>query len=485
MSARRGRLRRRSPAAAPSPGLLGRVSVRTRLALLYGGVTVAAGAGLIWLMYALVDNATQPRVAAIVQGGVAQLSGTAAAIGDPGSAQFAATTNGCVVAWQGSPAPHPPLVTTGPLPSGANPCQNLALARSLADATSGALLHEVLTYSVISLAALAVLAVVIGWWMAGRALRPVHRMTARARRISSQNLDERLGLDGPSDELKELADTFDALLDRLHRAFDGQRRFVANAAHELRTPLAIQRASIQIGLATLPADADELAGIREELLGANRRSERLIDGLLALARSDGAAQPHEAVDLASVVREAAGLLAPEARERRVTVTVDAAPARVVGDPVLLGRLAVNLVQNGIRHNFPGGSVEIRTRGGCLVVRNTGPMVPAERVPDLFEPFRRLSRDRTGGHEGAGLGLSIVRSIVDAHGGTIALEPGAGGGLTARVTLRPAPPSPPRGADLPRGIGGAEPRESAPHGPEPQDGEGVPLPDEAAAVPLYE
>jgi signal transduction histidine kinase len=279
-------------------------------------------------------------------------------------------------------------------------------------------------------------AVGFGWLMAGRVLRPINDITATARRVaasSGRGLHERIALDGPADELKELADTFDDMLERLDESFAGQRRFVDNASHELRTPLAINRTVLEVTLADPEASADTRQ-LARTLLATNDRSQRLIEGLLLLARSDNELVEQQQVDLAEVGVHVIGLLADEARSAGIDLRhrFDAAP--VDGDPVLLERLMQNLVQNGIRHNEPGGWVQVTTGPEGLVVTNSGPVVPSYEVESLFEPFRRLQEERTTGSRGIGLGLSIVRSIVRAHHGEITAEPRADGGLTLRVRL---------------------------------------------------
>ncbi|MEV6668705.1 HAMP domain-containing sensor histidine kinase [Streptomyces sp. NPDC051162] len=296
---------------------------------------------------------------------------------------------------------------------------------------SAAASHQLVLWSALALLLTALLAVGVGWWTAGRVLRPVHTMTATARRISERNLHERIGQRGPDDELKELADTIDALLGRLEGAFDSQRRFVSNASHELRTPLATQRAAIQVGLdAGMPPE--ELARTKELLLETNRRSEHLIDGLLVLARSERGLERREPLDLAEVVAEETAAVADRAAREGVRVETRAVPSPLTGNRVLLAQLTGNLLRNAVGYNHPGGSVEVRVRPGALTVTNTGPEVAAEEVDGLFEPFRRgTGRERLGG--GTGLGLSIVRSIARAHGGTVDAVPRRGGGL--RVTVR--------------------------------------------------
>ncbi|MFD7509970.1 sensor histidine kinase [Streptomyces sp. NPDC059853] len=296
-------------------------------------------------------------------------------------------------------------------------------------AVQDAALRQMVLWSAVGLLLMAVVAGLLGWWLAGRALRPVAAMTEATRRMSEQNLHQRLALTGPDDELHRLADTFDGMLDRLERSFESQRRFVANASHELRTPLAVQRASLEIGLADpLP---EGLAEVREDLLTANREAERLITALLLLARSDRGTEATEPVDLADTARQVTAELAEPARAAGVTVTVDGPPLTVVGDPVLLRHLLTNLVGNAIQYNRPGGRVRVAVADRALTVTNTGPAIAPDRIPELFEPFRRLGQDRTG-TTGHGLGLSIVRSIAAAHGTRATAEPGPEGGLTVTV-----------------------------------------------------
>ncbi|MFD7609944.1 sensor histidine kinase [Streptomyces sp. NPDC059828] len=308
------------------------------------------------------------------------------------------------------------------------------LERELSDRVRDAVAEQMLIWSSLALLVMAVCAVVVGWWTAGRVLRPVHEMTARARALAAQTPSVqgggagwgRIAVRGPDDELKELGDTFDGLLARLEAAFDSQRRFIANASHELRTPLATQRAAIQVGLDE-SASAGELARTRQLLLDSNRRSERLIEGLLVLARSErGLARGEtECLDLGEVVAEEC--------ERYGVAVGGEQVVHVRGNRLLLAQLVRNLIANAVAYNAPGGVVDVSVDAGRLTVANTGPRVDAADVPALFEPFRRGSgRDRMG--PGAGLGLSIVRSIAVAHGGTVTAEPGPEGGLVVRVSL---------------------------------------------------
>ncbi|MEU4428629.1 HAMP domain-containing sensor histidine kinase [Actinoplanes sp. NPDC024001] len=279
-----------------------------------------------------------------------------------------------------------------------------------------------------------------GWVVAGRMLAPLHRVTATARRIAAapateRGLHQRIDLHGPDDEVKELADTFDHMVERLEHAFDGQRRFVANASHELRTPLTLNRALVELAMHRRAATAD-VVRLGEDLLKVNTRHEKLIDGLLLLARSDQELAERHPLDLADVVTHVAEQAAAEAAEAGVKVTTVAGPAPAAGDALLLEQLVRNLVENGIRHNTgPGGWVRVESGPGpSVTVSNSGPAIPGYELPALFEPFRRLTGDRLTSAKGFGLGLSIVRSVARAHGGAVSAQPRPGGGLVVTVTL---------------------------------------------------
>jgi len=297
----------------------------------------------------------------------------------------------------------------------------------------GALHRLVIEYAV-ALVVMTAISVVIGWLLAGRALAPLRDITATARRVSSENLGERIDLSGPQDELKELADTFDRMLTRLDGAFASQRHFVASASHELRTPLAIMRTEVDVALAGPEANADELREMGEAVRDTIDRCERLIASLLLLARSEAAAGHAEPVDVAMLAADCITDLWARAQEAQIEIRDDLEPAWANGDPGLLERLIANLVDNGIHHNQPGGYLEVRTRTAGneieLVVVNGGPVIPAERVRELMEPFRRLDRSVRG----FGLGLSIVRSIARAHQGSAVLTAPDSGGLEVRVRL---------------------------------------------------
>ncbi|MFE3381010.1 ATP-binding protein [Streptomyces anulatus] len=388
-------------------------SERTRLAALYGGLLVMAGVLLLAIVYLLVSEG--------VYAGIV----TAVAPAVPASRLDAATA-------------APALPTTDWARTAVLEPGQVAVAQKVGTVAGDAALSQLLTVSGVSLAVYSALSVALAWWMAGRVLRPVGVITARARRLSGSNLHERLALKAPPGELKELADTFDGMLDRIQELVAARQRFAANAAHELRTPLAVQRAAAEIGLADDPPP-EKVAWIRDKLIDSAASSERLIEGLLLLAVSDEGLRRRERVALDETTAAVADALAAEARERSITVEVTARPVTVEGDAVLLDHLVHNLVANALRHNHPGGTVRVRVGPEGLEVANTGPVVDPATVPLLFEPFRRARARRHAPGEGAGLGLSIVASVARAHGGAAGASANPGGGLTARVTLPTGPP----------------------------------------------
>jgi signal transduction histidine kinase len=289
----------------------------------------------------------------------------------------------------------------------------------------------------LALAGVLLVATVLGWIAAGRVLAPLARITAGAREISRDRLDRRIALAGPRDELRELADTFDAMLDRLEAAFAAQDRFVANASHELRSPLTVIRAEAEVALADPDAGVEELRAAAEAILRATDRMQALLEGLLTLATSQRGLARREPVDFADALRAAAHAVGPEAREAGVALRVGGGgSAWVDGDRELLQRLAENLLENGVRYNAPGGFVSVHTgaRDGAALLRvvNSGPRVAPETAERLLEPFERGGRARDD--RGAGLGLSIVRSVAEAHGGRVGLSPRREGGLSVEVVL---------------------------------------------------
>ncbi|MEE1811686.1 MULTISPECIES: sensor histidine kinase [Streptomyces] len=380
-----------------------RPTIRIRLTLLYGGMFLIAGILLLAIIYMLAAQALQVGSELpfkIVSGQV--------------------TSDVCN--FHG--------ITT---PDAANAAMNTCVNHQRQQA-----LDTLLNRSLLALVGLSVIAFAFGYAMAGRVLSPLGRITRTARQVAGTDLSRRIELDGPDDELKELADTFDEMLDRLERAFTAQQRFVGNASHELRTPLAINRTLLEVHLSD-PQVPPELKQLGKTLLATNERSEQLVEGLLLLARSDNQIVERKPVDLAEVASRAIDQTRGEAEERGVEIRGERAPAVVQGNGVLLERIALNLVQNAVRYNVPeGGWVEVTTelRSGqaVLVVSNTGPVVPAYEIDNLFEPFRRLRTERTGSDKGVGLGLSIARSVARAHGGRIVAEPREGGGLVMRVSL---------------------------------------------------
>jgi signal transduction histidine kinase len=383
-----------------------RMTIRVRLTVLYGGLFLVAGAVLLGVTYLLVQQS------------MAGSSKVSIAV----DAKDGATSQ--------------VRLNDGQLMS-------IERAAELIKQQNGKIradtLNSLLTQGGIALGGVGVIAFGFGWLMAERALRPVHEITATARRVAAaanaqRGLHERIALTGPRDEIKELADTFDDMLERLDRSFDGQRRFVANASHELRTPLAINRALVEVAI-TRPGAGGEVQQLGESVLAINARHERLIDGLLILADSEQRLTERTAVDL----RDLAGHVLDQAQTGdRAVADRRLESGMVSGDPVLLERLTQNLVENAVRHNRPGGwlSVATGTRDGyaTLSVANTGPVVPPYELDAIFEPFRRLAGDRTRSERGAGLGLSIVRAVARAHGGEASAQPRPGGGLTVTIRL---------------------------------------------------
>lgn len=389
----------------PFPWL--RPTIRIRLTLLYGGMFLIAGILLLSIIYLLAAQALREGNALpfkIVGGQKVEVSSTTCSgVGiDQSIDQF-----------------------------------NAAIAQCILDQRKHAL-DDLLSRSLMALLGLSVIAFAFGYAMAGRVLSPLGKITRTARRVVGSDLTRRIELDGPDDELKELADTFDEMLDRLERAFTAQQRFVANASHELRTPLAINRTLLEVHLSD-PGAPVELQQLGKTLLATNERSEQLVEGLLLLARSENQIVERKPVDLAEVASRAIDQARGEALAKGVEIRGERALAVIQGNGVLLERIALNLVQNAVRYNVPeGGWVEVTTEAqhgqAVLVVSNTGPVVPAYEVDSLFEPFRRLRTERTGSDKGVGLGLSIARSVARAHGGRIIATPREGGGLVMRVTL---------------------------------------------------
>lgn len=314
---------------------------------------------------------------------------------------------------------------------------------------------EVVLKGLAALAVISAAGVVGGYVVTGRALRPLHQVTTAAHRLSGETLDQRIRYAGPDDEIRELANTFDAMLDRIGSAFDSQRRFVANASHELRTPLAVMRTEVDVVLADPDADTAELRRMGRVVREASERANTLVEALLLLARTEAQAGRRLArklpTDLAAGVPVALSSVRPDVDRLHLSLQVATPPAPVVGDPDLLERLAGNLVENAVRHNHAGGSLWVRTSSdderARLTVGSTGAELDPDEVPGLFEPFRRGGRERTG-TRGAGLGLSIVHAVAAAHGGTVTGRALPGGGLEVTVQLPTAAATPVARASVP-------------------------------------
>jgi signal transduction histidine kinase len=381
------------------------LSARSRLTLVYTSLFALGGTALVVITYVLVANSLH--------------SSTTKSI--PPSAQ--PKVGKCVAAAQSSGGA-----------AALSKCGELFLrgVQAGADAQRRTTLTHLLLYSVLGLAGVTLLALVAGWIVSGRILRPVHRLTAAARAAGEQNLSQRIALQGPRDELRELADTFDSMLERLDHAFTSQRQFIANASHELRTPLTVMRTAIDVVLAKPEPTRDELLSMSAEVRHAVDDAQRLIEALLVLARNDQARVLTDAIDLATVAEDA--LEGPPNHAITTIATLDAAP--VTGEGVLLERLVENLLDNARRYNVSGGTVAISTTSddttSVLRVVNTGSVVPADMVERLFQPFTRLD-DRTR-HDGFGLGLALVSSIAAVHGGTVLATAAPTGGLDISVRL---------------------------------------------------
>jgi signal transduction histidine kinase len=409
--------------AWPAALRLPRRTVRLRLTLLYGGLFLVSGVVLLVVTYLLVTNEF---------------------FGEP-----VFRTN-----YAESPVPAPGGAggpTTHLEEGGGGPDQ----------------VRQLFLLSGIALAVMLAVSIAAGWLMAGRVLRPLRTITATTRQLSEANLHQRLAVAGPDDELKDLADTIDGLLGRLDAAFDiqkdaldAQRRFVANASHELRGPLTRERAAIEVALADPEASTQSLRATFERVLAASKQQERLLDALLVLARGQAGLDRREPFDLAAVTDEV--LLARHTEARRRTLHIDAVlhPTPALGDPRLVERLVGNLVDNAIRHNLPQGWVQVQTSAGAggaeLSVANSGPAVPPAEVERLLRPFQRLGADRTGHRQGHGLGLSIVAAVAAAHHADLRVGARPDGGLHVVVRFPTSDGAPPAGAATKAQAAGRDP-----------------------------
>ncbi|MFZ0089165.1 MAG: HAMP domain-containing sensor histidine kinase [Solirubrobacteraceae bacterium] len=302
-------------------------------------------------------------------------------------------------------------------------------------------LHQGLIQSGIALAIMTIVSIALGWLVAGRVLQPLRAMTATTRQISERNLNERLALQGPPDELKDLADTIDGLLTRLEAHVAEQQRFAANASHELRTPLAITQTLLDVARHDPNRDTGDLVHRLHEV---NTRAIDLTEALLLLSRADQRSFTQEQVELSLMAEAATETLLPLAESRGVTIETSGATTTTIGSHALLLQLTTNLVQNAIVHNLSEqGTVRVTTSAHAnsveLTVENTGEKLTPQLVSTLTEPFLRGTERIRTDHTGVGLGLAIVKSITKAHDGTLTLTPRTAGGLRVTVQLPAAPP----------------------------------------------
>ncbi len=379
-------------------------SVRVRLTALYGGLFLLSGAALLTITYLLVRGADTPTFKPVPPSSyhILQRSATAPRFSPPSGSSVADATR-------------------------------LLSHQHRLD------VHQLLVESGIAMGVMVVVSVVLGWLVAGRVLSPLQTITARTRRISEDNLHDRLALPGPRDELKELADTIDALLARLEAAFDSQRRFVANASHELRTPMAMMRTRLDVATAKpdgVPPQTRALdAGLRKDL----DRADRLLESFLVLARAQhGTLTDRTLVSLDRIVIDALATRRDQIAEQHLELRTVLAPVRVSGSETLLTRMVENVIENSVRHNQPHGfiSISCQTTGEAaqLVLESGGPILDEASVVQLAEPFRRLGADRTGSQKGQGLGLSIVATVAAAHDGALELRARPQGGLRVQITV---------------------------------------------------
>jgi len=399
------------PRARRRPGRWSPQTFRVRLTLLFAALFLAVGAALLGITYALA--ASVPVKVPQVTSAQAKLAFTCKSKAGTGKQAAPFPSRNCLRAFAAVRA------------------HEAAIAQR--DQTLG----HLLAYSLAALGIMTAISGGVGWVLAGQVLRPVSSITAAARRASEQHLGERLALTGPHDELRELADTFDQMLERLDAAFANQRRFVADASHELRTPLTVMRTAIEVTMAKPARTPEQLEVMAAKVARSAAQAEALIEALLTLAASEQAQAGPELVDLATAAEDAAEAAAARARDLDLRVDTGLVAAPACGNRLLLERMVGNLVDNAVRHNIPGGWVSINTGTGeqraWFEIANSGPVIPEELVPSLFEPFRRVE-ERTSTRDGAGLGLAIVRSIGTAHGASVEAHSLPAGGLRIMVTL---------------------------------------------------
>jgi signal transduction histidine kinase len=411
-----------------------RRTVRLKLTLLYGALFLVSGGILLTITNLVVRNSTPNANISFVGQGAPR----AFAIGTRGPAKFTSVPG----AVRGNPAAIAKLTASFQ--------KRLSKAQVQVDQVNSKLgravrivqhqpsdeLHHLLITSLLALAVMTVVSIGLGWLVAGRVLRPLRTITAAARDISASSLHQRLALDGPDDELHELGDTLDGLLGRLEASFEAQRQFVANASHELRTPLARQRTVAEVALSDPEATVESLRESHERVIAAGEQQERLIEALLTLARSERGLARRETFDLGPLTEGVLGVRRAELEERGLELEATLGPAPVFGEPRLVERLVANLLDNAIRHNLPGGSVQVETRTAgrhaAISVTNTGRVVPPAEVERLRQPFQRLDGERVADRDGVGLGLSIADAIARAHGGELVIRAQPDGGLAVEA-----------------------------------------------------
>jgi signal transduction histidine kinase len=399
--------------------------VRVKLAALIFALVVIAGVVLLAVIHALLIHA--------ITNGQVEVKGPQAVIrvvgGLPGSLvrSRSARTKGGTLA-----GPVNPPLTFKQLP------KTVAALADFRAVVEASLVNLSVAVSAFALGLIAVLSALAAWYVAGRALTPLKAVTATARRLSHATLHERIRMEGPQDEIKDLADTFDDMLRRLDSAFQSQRNFMANVSHELRTPLALERTVVDVALADQAASAAELREVLAEVAQAVGEQERLIESLMVLAVSERGLARRETVDLGEVIARVVDEVKQDPAAAALSVSASLVPASVSGDPALLARMFANVAENAARHNVPGGwlavSMAVDASRARTTVRNSGPIIPPEAVEALFEPFRRLTGERTGHGSGRGLGLSIARAVALAHDGTIAARALPEGGLEVTIEL---------------------------------------------------
>jgi signal transduction histidine kinase len=380
-------------------------TVRFRLTLLYGGLFIVSGICLFALTYVLIEQLSPSLFVAVeskspgwTRGG---LEGLARVPPRGGTTGHSAT----VIRWAG--------------------------------------LYHLLEVSGVALAVMAVISITMGWFAAGRILRPLRTMTATARSISDHNLHERLAVAGPADELKELGDTIDGLLSRLEAVVNAQRQFAANASHELRTPLTLERTLLEAVLTEPHPTQADWRSTCERVLTSSQRQAALVEALLVLAQSQRRLDHQKLFELSIVVTNAIRTSEPDLLAAGATISSTLERHHISGDARLIYHLISNLLQNAIRHNVPRGWVQVAVTAAThtgevsLRVINSGPPVPASQIERLLQPFQRMGPQRTGARDGVGLGLSIVKAIADAHAASVHAHPGPDGGLDIEVIFPPA------------------------------------------------